>query len=90
MAKPRSTSRKTAYSVQSEVVKILTVSVTYNADGRSVLTRTMATADGKQHTFNWYLSPLRVEEFLRFEKDLRDSISKEADAWSQVADLASP
>jgi hypothetical protein len=52
MAKRKRTIDSTSLNpFRESVVKTISASINYNADGRSTLVRTMQTADGEQHTF---------------------------------------
>lgn len=52
MAKRKRTVDSTSLnSFRESIVKTISASVSYNSDGRSVVVRTLQTADGEQHTF---------------------------------------
>lgn len=62
------------------VVKLISASISYNANGRSVYTRTLQTADGKNHTFTETIDgnrALQCLEHVVLDKDEVHSILEE-------------
>lgn len=61
----RTTDSTSLNPFRESVVKLISASINYNADGRSTLVRTMQTVDGKRHTNTVNISGESALEHIR-------------------------